>query len=327
MFRKLASALLVLLFAVSMFAKERSVTPPAQDDGKIALGNGASVTGEVSSVNGTLITLAGGVVALDATNAKIVSGDRNATVASIKPGMLIVATVNEPSTISTAPLVATAIAVLRSADVTLTGTVQLVDPAGTNFLLLNKTIKVDANTTFVNANGIADVRANSLVVVEANASGSALLASRVTVAAPIPPRPQTATGIVKSIGSSEWVITVRDRDTTFVVNANTKILGDPKVGDKVEVLYTVDSAHANVAIAIAKHVVIDVPQTITVRGVVKSLGTEWILARDEDGKEFVIVWPEFVRIAPAVQVGDHVSAVLVERPDGKFTLISIKKIS
>lgn len=324
MSRKAAPALIALLFALSLSAKERSVAPPKQEDGRITLGNGASVTGAVSAVNGVLITLAGGAVSLDASSAKIVSGERNATIASIKPGMLIVATVNEPSTISTGPLVATAIAVLRAADVTLTGTVQMIDTAGSQFLLLNKSIRVDANTTFVNAHGLADLKTNMLAIVEANASGSALLASRVVVAAPIPPRPQTASGVVKSIGSSEWVITVRDRDTTFAVNANTKILGDPKVGDKVEVLYTVDSAHANVALAIAKHVVIDAPKVVRFTGVVKSIEAHyWVITRDDDHKDVRIKWPENVRILPTVQVGDHVEVVATENPDGTYSLISI----
>lgn len=319
MTRKLA--VLVLLFAVSLFAKERSVAPPKQDDGRIALGSGASVTGEVSSVNGNVITLAGGV-AIDASNAKILHFEGSATIAAVKPGMLITATVKDPESISTGPLVATAIAILRSADVTFTGTIQNVDTAGNQFLLLNRTIKVDANTRFVNASGIADVKANMLAVVEANVAGNALVASRVTVAAPIPPRPQTATGVVKSIGSNSWVITVRDRDTTFVVNATTKILGDPRVGDKVEVLYTVDSAHANVALAIVKH--IEVPKVVKFSGVLKSIEAHHlVITRDDDQKDVIVKWPENVRIFFVVRPGDRVDVVATENADGTYSLITI----
>ena len=111
--------------------------------------------------------------------------------------------------------------------------------------------------------------------------------------------------MVKSIGTAEWVITVDKRDTTFVVNASTKILGSPKAGDKVEVLYTVDSAHANVALSIIKSV--EVPKLAKFTGVVKSIdGRRWVITRDDDHKDVVVNWPESVRIVPVAKVGDRV---------------------
>jgi Domain of unknown function (DUF5666) len=325
MSRKLAVALLALAFSASLAAKGRSVAPPPQDDpARISLGSGASVTGEVSSVNGGLILLAGGIVTIDASGATFLNAEGKNSIESIKPGMLIAATLREPSSVSTAPLVATAVAVLRSAEVTLTGTVQSVDTAGGQFLLLNKTIRTNAATTFVNANGLSNIQANTMVVVEANASGNALVASRVTLIAAIPPRPQTSTGVVKSIGSNAWVITVRDRDTTFVINSSTKILGDPKAGDKVEVLYTVDTANANVALAIVKHIVIEVPKIVRFSGVVKSIEAHyWVITRDDDKKDVIVRWPENVRLFPAVRVGDHVDVVASENGDGSYKLITI----
>ena len=323
--RKLALALLTLIFAFTTLAKNRAVAPPAQDDARLKIGSGASVTGEVTSVSGNLIAMAGGLVTIDATNAKILHGDGASTIAAIQPGALITATLQETGTVSTGPLVATAIAILRNADVTFTGTTQSVDVAGSRFLLLNRTIKVNASTAFINFGdhgSLASLQPNMQVLVEADVVAGALVASRVVLIAPIPPRPQLASGVVKSIGTDAWVITVDGHDTTFVVNASTRILGTPKAGDKVEVLYTVDSAHANVALSIVKSVA--APKLVKFTGVVKSVASpRWVITRDDDHKDVVVNWPESVRIFPVARVGDRVEVLAIEQPDGTYTAMMI----
>src|SRR5215203_265349 len=181
MSKRLVPALLVCLLALTTFAKERAVAARKQDDARLAIGSGASVTGQVTAVSGNLITLADGLVTIDATNARILHGDGAATIAAIQRGALIIAT-------------------LRNADVTFTGTTQSVDVAGNQFLLLNRTIKVDAHTAFVNFGdhpSIAGLQPNTMVIVEANVVSGALVASRITLIAPIPPRPEISSGVVK----------------------------------------------------------------------------------------------------------------------------------
>lgn len=276
-------------------------------------------------MSGNLITLAAGLVTIDATNAKILHGQGAGTIAAIQPGTLIIATLQETGTVSTGPLVANAIAILRNADVTLTGTTQSVDVAGSQFVLLNRTIEVDSNTTFVNFGdhaSLAGLRANMLVIVEADVAAGALVASRITLISPIPPRPHVVSGVVRSIGTDAWVITVDGQDTTFVVNASTKILGSPKAGDKVEVLYTVDTAHANVALSIVKSIA--VPKIVKFTGVVKSIDSpRWVITRDDDHKDIVVNWPESVRIFPVARVGDRVEVLAIEHSDGTYTAIMI----
>jgi hypothetical protein len=129
-------------------------------------------------------------------------------------------------------------------------------------------------------------------------------------------------GVVKSIGTAEWVITVDQHDTTFVVNASTKILGSPKAGDKVDVLYTVDTANANVALSIIKS--IEVPKISKFTGVVKSIaGPRWVITRDDDHKDVAVNWPESVRIFPIVKVGDRVEVLAIEQTDGTYTAVLI----
>jgi len=323
MSRKLALAVVTLLFAFTALAKDRAVAPSRSSD--IRLGSGASVTGEVTAVAGNIISLAGGLVTIDAGGARILRGEGPATLADVKPGALIAATLQEPGSVSTGPLVATNVAILLNADVTLTGTTQSVDGAGNQFLLLNRTIKAGPNTTFVNFRdraSISGLQANMLVIVEANASGGALLASRITLIAPFPPRPQVASGVVKSIGTDSWVIDVRGTDTTFVVNASTRILGSPRVGQKVDVLYTVDTANANVALSIIKS--FELPKVVIFNGVVKSIeGSRWVITRDDDHKDIVLNTLGGIRLPPFFSVGDRVVVTASENSDGTYTLLMI----
>lgn len=325
MSRKLLAALLSLVFGMTAVANDRAIDRLKDRDGRLTIGGGASVTGEVTAVSGNLITLAGGHVTIDASNAKILHGRGAATIADVEVGALITATLQEPGTVSTAPLVANTIAILRNADVTFTGTVQSVDAANSQFFLLNQTIKVDADTAFVNFGedaSVSSLRSNMLVLVEADAAAGGLVASRVTLIAAIPPRPQFASGVVKSIGTEAWVITVRDRDMTFVINNSTKILGSPKAGDRVEVLYTVDSAHANVALSIIKS--FEAPKFVEFTGVVKSAAPpRWVITRDRDHMDVVVDWPESVRMSPVARVGDRVVVFGVENADGTYRAIAI----
>jgi hypothetical protein len=325
MSRKPLVLLFAVLFTITALAKDRAVASSKPGGPPAAIGSGASVTGEVTAVSGNLITLAAGLVTIDATNAKILNGDGAATIAAVQPGALIIATLQETDGGSTGPLMATAIAILRNADVTFTGTTQSVDVAGSQFTLLGRTIKVNAGTTFVNFGdqaSIASLQANTLVIVEADVAAGALVATRITLISPIPPRPHVVSGVVKSIGTAEWVITIDQHDTTFVVNASTKILGSPKAGDKVDVLYTVDTAHANVALSIIKS--IEVPKIAKFTGVVKSIaGPRWMITRDDDHKDIAVTWPESVRIFPIVKVGDHVEVLAIEQTDGTYTAVLI----
>ena len=319
------AALLTLVVALPMLAKVRAVAPPSQSDSRLAAGSGASVTGEVTSVTGHVITLAGGNVTIDASHAKIVHGHGAATLEAVQPGATITAMLRETTTVSTGLLVATAIAILRDADLTFTGVTQSVDIAGSQFLLLGRTIKVDPHTMFVNFGdhgSIASLHSNMHVVVEANVAAGALVAARITLVAPIPPRPHAVSGVVKSAGTDHWVITVGGHDTTFVVNASTRILGSPTAGDHVDVVYTVDSVNAHVALSIIKST--EAPKAVEFTGVVKSIhGARWVITRDHDHKDVVVDWPESVRMAPVAGVGDRVLVTATENHDGTYTATAI----
>ena len=223
--------LLLLLIATSAFAqpRARAVTPVKPDV------SGNTVSGVVSSVSGTLVRLADGLVVIETAGAKI-SGD-------IVPGALLFAALKPGEVAPNAPLPAAYVAVTRSAQVTLSGDVTRVDLQGRTLTLLGRIIKVTPQTSFSSAFPtfkaieLPDLATGQPVAVEANASNGTLVASSVFVLGFRPaPLPTVIHGKVRSIANDSWVIDQNGKDVTVKVDANTKIAGDPKVGDTVEVL-------------------------------------------------------------------------------------------
>ncbi len=221
----------------------------------------ATVSGTVSSVAGNIINVANGTVSIDASAAKIIDGSGGqTTIAAVTTGSLIVATVKSGSIAANAPIPATLIAVVKSAEVTLTGPVTAVDVVHNTLTLLGKTIQVTPQTSFgapmhgLSVIGLADIQPNELVVVQANRSGTqSLVAVSVLVMSMTVGHPELIHGTVKSIAADAWVITGHDgKDVTVTVNAQTQIIGNPKVGDTVDVLARTDSSGKLVAISIMK---------------------------------------------------------------------------
>jgi len=195
-----------------------------------------SVTGIVSSVNGSLVSLAGGLVVVDVTGAKV-TGD-------IAAGSLIVAILQPGDVAANAPLAATSVVVTPLVPVSLSGKVSAVDRANATLTVLGRTIKTNAQTKFSGLLTLLPMSLNDIfpgqsVLVEANVSGGALIAASVHVAPPSIAQIHF-TGFVKSIGAAQWTIGgppgSMAPDFIVLVNASTKIAGDPKVGDRVEIV-------------------------------------------------------------------------------------------
>jgi hypothetical protein len=282
---------------------------------------GTTISGFVTAVNGNTIALANGLVTIDATRATIT--DEQGVAVTITPGSLIFAILR-----SGTPLQASSIVVTKLPQVTLSGTVQAVSVATGTLQLLGITIHVDPDTSFGGnhiVRSLADIVANDVVQVQANAVGSSLVASSILVFAPMPQLPTLIHGTVKSIGTESWVITdSRARDITVNVNAQTRIIGSPKVGDTVDVLANVDSANNYVAISI---MVSPTPPTqMRISGVVKSIGTTtWVIGPAVGlGPDFLVQVNALTKIVGDPRVGDHVDVVVQAGHDG-FVAISITK--
>ena len=331
MIRK-AIALAALLTATLSFAQTRGRAVTAPD----ALGGfpvpGTTVSGLVTGVSGSIISLANGLVSLDVSAAKILGEEGvEGSLTSITPGSIVFAVLKSAESAPNAPLPAMSIAVTRSAQVTLSGPVSSVDSIGATLTLLGRTIHVTADTSFGGnrgSRGLADILPNQIAQVQANAVAGSLVATSVLVFAQSPPPSIYFHGTVKSIGTDSWVITNgRGKDVTVVVNAQTKIIGDPKVGDSVDVLISVDSAGANVALSIMKS---SPPSTeMHITGTVSSInGTSWTISPGPPGSMapvFLVQVNAQTKIVGDPKVGDRVEVVAQLTRDGAVA-ISITKL-
>lgn len=220
----------------------------------------AIVSGTVSSVAGNIINVANGTVSLDAGGAKIVdTAGATTSLAAVTTGSLIVATVKSGDIAMYAPIPVTLVAVSRPSSLTLTGTVTAVDAAHNAFTLLGRTVEATFLTSFASpflgaspVRGVADLKPNDLVSVQANPSGQSIVAVSVLLMSMHVDRPEFFHGTVQSIAADAWVISDLSKDILVSVNAQTQIVGNPQVGSTVDVLALRDSSGKLVAISIIK---------------------------------------------------------------------------
>ena len=340
-----------IAFAIALIATcltltagtRRAVTPPTNPtDDALGIGpmSGASIRGVVAAVQGTLITLNTGgapAITIETAAAKFMS-DHNGTasLADIKPGVRITAFLNTaPTTQPSSALRAQLITIESQPDLQLTGTIDSIDVPHSRFVVLGITITADANTTFgstfptfVAIKDVSGLAVGQVVNVTARFASGAIIATSVQVTSPTIQATAILSGTVKSIGTTSWVITGRDgKDTTITIDAQTKIIGDPKVGDSVQVMATIDSAHNYNAIAIVKLDLHDI-NTTEIHGTVKSIGaTQWVIGGPPGSlaPDFIVKIASTTIIYPDPKVGDRVVAVGTRDASGSFTATKISK--
>ncbi len=320
--RKALFAAILLIASVAsaqmMHGRAASPTPATTPDTMMLGPSAAAVGGTVSSVNGNTITIANGLITIDATNAKIINGP-------VTSGARVEVVLKSGDVAANAPLPATVIAVVTIPQVSLTGSVTSVDAAHGQFVVLGKTIVVTSETAYDgrNVKSLADVQTNELALVEANVSNGALVATRVVVMAPMPQPSTLIHGTVKSIGTDSWVITTSTKDVTVTVNAQTKIVGDPKVGDPVDVAVRTDASNAYVATTIIKVIVPgpDVHIYISM-GTVQSLSATALTITD-NGKQTTFVINAQTKIMPGIGGGAKVIVAATKAADGTLTALAV----
>jgi hypothetical protein len=165
----------------------------------------ASVRGVVSSVDGNIIHLTNGLIAIDASAAKIVWNGNPVKISAARKGSHVNATLKGTAFAVNVALPATTIDVQKASELTFVGPVKAVDTENSTLMLLDQTIQVNGQTSFdPSLKRLADVHPKQAISVEANRSGNQLVA--VTVAAmPIEPDVEgmenmaAVTGVVSSV--------------------------------------------------------------------------------------------------------------------------------
>jgi hypothetical protein len=271
-------ALVVALLLLGVFA---GLQPRALADG-IPLRSGpplrtSTIDGTVSAVTGTVLDVIGGQFQIDVANAVVTSGDgplaEPIPANAIPVGARVVAQVVVPNVAAAVvpppPFQATNVAVFLPRDGALDAAVQSVDAASASFTMFFHSISTNTDTKWSGfgpsgtVKGIGDLTAGMFAAVSVVTRSGVLLATSVEAWGGLPPPRLVAfRGPVQSIAATQWQIDGR----VVQVNAATKIVGDPKVGDTVDVLLDaptlppgVGTAVIPVALSIVKTVVIVPP--------------------------------------------------------------------
>jgi hypothetical protein len=197
-------------------------------------------------VNGPILDVLDGALQIDVTNAKITGGDDRLASpvpwAGILPGSRIVAQVTVPDVIPAVfppRLSATNVVVFLANSGSLSGIVQGVGAAQGTFTLLFTSVKTNAATEWSGTKsdgtpvkGLSDLAAGMQAVAVVSVDASGVTAKSVFAYASPITRIISFRGKVEVEGSTLWTIDGR----VVQVNADTKIVNDPKVGDLVDVL-------------------------------------------------------------------------------------------
>lgn len=240
-----SSALVVALF-LSLLA---AAGAPADDGIPLVPGpflRISTVEGTVSRVTGTVLDLVEGQIQIDVSKATITGGDDSETgplpASSILVGARVVAQVTVPDAIPAVfpppALAATNVVVFPAGAGRLAGTVQTVDLAGGKFTLLFRSVSTNAATKWSgegpkgSVKGIADLTAGMFATVSVVNSGGLLATAVEAIGVVTPTHLISFRGPVQSISPAEWQVAGR----LVRVNADTKILGNPGIGDVVDVL-------------------------------------------------------------------------------------------
>ncbi len=230
----------LLLFGLAPFAT-------AADGAPVTLPvKSSTVEGTVSKVAGPILDLIEGGIQIDVTHASITGGDDR--LASPLPwsgifvGARVVAQVTapevSPAMFSPSPLAATRVVVFQARAGELSGTIQSVDVGGGKFTMLSHAVFTNAGTKWSGGgpqgaiNGIRDLAAGMFAIVAVVNSGGLLATSVEAYGTITPPELVAFRGPVQTSTATLWTIAGR----AVTVDAHTKIVGDPKVGDTVDVL-------------------------------------------------------------------------------------------
>lgn len=327
----LAIPALFLLLALPAAAGARTAPAPEGPPS-------SAIEGTVTSINipivggGPIVTLLDGLVSFDATGATVRFSDGTVgTTADLAAGQRLVAFVEPAAGMQKAKSV---VVLAQRTDVTLTGNVDAVDLAARTLTVLGFTAHVTDRTVFggpregAGRSGLEDVRVGDLVLVSAMADSGVLVATRVMTLLPSPLPTTRIHGTVESIGTDSWTLVLRDGTKSVVkVDAETKIVGGPKVGDQVDVLARQLSDGSVLALLIAGFVPPPTVQTERYEGMVKSIGTtSWTVGPTAgDGPDRLFTVGEKTRILGDPKVGDQVGVLAQRQTDGSYLALVIAR--
>ncbi len=300
----------------------------------------ASIEGTITSINipfvggGPIVTLLDGLISFDATGATVRFPNGSAgTTADFAVGQRVVALV-EPTTAM--PKARSIVILAQRTDAMLTGKVEAIDLTARTLEVLGFTATVDDETVFggprdgAGQAGLADLSVGDLVLLATTAEGRTLVATRVMKLAPSPIPTSRIHGVVGTIGTGSWTIVLPDGTRTDVkIDAETKIVGSPKVGDEVDVLARPLPDGTVLAALIVRFVA---PPTVPMEryeGVVRSISpTEWTIGpKVGEGPDRIFEVDGSTKILGDPKVGDEVGVLASKQASGRYLAVAIAKMT
>lgn len=309
------------------------VTPPD------AIRTANLVEGTITSINipfaggGPIVTLLDGLISFDINGARIISTERGEALSELKVGQRVMAILKAPaSTTGGMNKAETVLVTLDSSTATVRGQVEKIDAAASTLTVLGWTFSVDSKTAFggpregSGIKSLADLKVKDDVSVTATPRNTALYALRVMKMMEAPVPTETMMGTVVSIGTSSWVIkTAEGHEVTVLVNAQTRIAGEPKVGDRVNVLGQRDAAGSFTALAIVK-LSDPTPPLAHFRGAVTSITQTLWKIKPFEALEIPVTVNRETKILGDPKVGDNVD-VIGTMEGTAFVATSITKLA
>jgi hypothetical protein len=300
----------------------------------------AAIEGTITHINvpfvgdGPIVTLLDGLVSFDATGATVRFSNGSAgSTADLATGQRIVAFV-EPTTAM--PKAKSIVVLAQRTDVTLTGAVNAVDTTARTLTVLGFTARVTDKTVFggpwdgAGQAGLEDVRVGDLVLVAATSEARTLVATKVMKLSPSVAPTTRIHGTVEAIGTVSWTIALRDGTKSMVkVDAETRVVGAPKVGDEVDVLARQLPDGSLVAILIAKSIPPPTVPTERYQGIVRAIGpTSWTIGpKAGDGPDRLFAVSSKTRILGDPKIGDEAGVLAEKQADGSYLAIVIAKVT
>ncbi|MBK8598105.1 MAG: hypothetical protein IPP07_26500 [Holophagales bacterium] len=300
----------------------------------------AAIEGTVTSINipfvggGPIVTLLDGLVHFDATDATVrFSSGIAGTTADLEIGQRLVAFVESTQAM---PKAKSIVVLAQRTDVTFTGAVERFDLTARTLTVLGFAVKVTARTIYggprdgTGQAGLEDLKVGDLVLVAATAETQALVATRVMKLAPSPIPTSRLHGVVESIGTDSWTIVRGDGTKDVVkVDAETKVVGSPKVGDEVDILSRPLPDGSLLALLIAASDPLPTVPTERYQGVVRSISpTSWTIGpKVGEGPDRIFDVDGSTRVIGDPKVGDEVGILASKQVNGTYLAVAIAKLT
>ena len=306
--------------------------------GEIVEGVVSKILPTASMIAGPLVALLDGIVLVDLTGADVkrFGPDGAPETGPVAAGDRIVAVLKDPTTTGGRLVARTAFVYAEPDGVVFRSDLESVDATAKSFVLLGLTIRTTAATVFAGdgVSGLVDLKKGDPVVATVHNVGGAAEATRVLRTAPIPMPGERVRGRVMVIDTTSWTISPVSSGPSIPevivdVTADTRIVGDPKVGDDVEILGRRDAAGRLVAVLIVRAPATPAVEVQRIHGWVGSIATDaWSIRTGPAGSmapDLIVKVDEGTRIVGSPKVGDEVEILATKPASGAATALLIVK--